>query len=501
MADKPDIVITKVSDVHAKIECEKSVFMELSDYMTFMSPNAKFDKRYRRRQWDGKIRLLNGKNKKIAVGLVPRLASFAKKQGYVVSVDPTIATIVGAVTPEKIHQLVVSQNISRKEDDGTIIPLDMYAYQYSGVYYAAKERRCLLVSPTASGKSAMIYSIARMLMQVTKKRTLILVSTTSLVEQIFSDFVDYSGINGWDTQKHCQKIYSLFDKSVSKDIVISTWQSIYEFDESYFRQFDSIIVDEVHLAEADSICGIMEKLKKCPYRIGLTGTLKDAKVHQLVLEGMFGAVHTLEKTKSLMDKGIITKLKINMVELHHKQADCEIVKKLNYQKEMEFISQHEKRNIFIKNLALKQKNNCLVLFQYIEKHGELLRSLLERDSPENRPVYYVVGETAVIEREKVRALCEANDGCIILASYGTFSTGINVKNIHSIVFASPYKSKIKVLQSIGRGLRKFSGKDELVLFDIVDDFGGDNYAVSHANARIEIYDKEEFDYEIFKIKF
>ena len=263
------------------------------------------------------------------------------------------------------------------------------------------------------------------------------------------------------------------------------------------------VVSNCHAAKAESIKGIMEKLKECPYRVGVTGTIDDVNTHILVLQGLFGKITRMETTRNLIDRGILSDIEINMLELKHPDSECELVSSMKYQDEMEFICSHMKRNLFIKNLALKMKGNTLVLFQYVEKHGDILRNLIETDAAANRKVFYVFGGTAATQREEIRKIVENEDDAIIIASYGTFSTGINIRNIRNLILASPSKSKIRILQSIGRGLRLALGKSKLVMFDIIDDLsfnGRNNYVLDHALQRLVFYENEQFEFKIHQLE-
>ena len=174
-----------------------------------------------------------------------------------------------------------------------------------------------------------------------------------------------------------------------------------------------------------------------------------------------------------------------------------------YQDEIDYLVSSKSRNNFIKNLALKLKGNTLVLFQLVEKHGKDLHKLIEDKAENNRKVFYIYGGVETEEREKARAIVEKENNAIIVASYGTFSTGINIRNLHNIVFASPSKSRIRNLQSIGRGLRLKDNDSNATLYDISDDLTHnekENYTLSHFRERINIYNEEDFNYEIHNVE-
>jgi len=337
----------------------------------------------------------------------------------------------------------------------------------------------------------MIYSIVRYY-AATNKKTLIVVPTTSLVEQMVKDFTNY----GWDAEHYMHKIYSGRDKNTDKHIIISTWQSIYKFPKRYFDDIDCVIGDEAHLFKSKSLTGIMTKLHNAKYRFGFTGTLDGSKTHKWVLEGLFGICDKVTRTDDLIKKGHLSKLRIKVLVCKHEYQPF-----VDYHSEMEYIVQHQKRNNLIKNLVSDIEGNTLVLFNYVEKHGEPLYELINNSVGSKRKVFFVHGATDTDDREQVRAITEKEENAIIIASYGTFSTGINIKRLHNIIFASPSKSRIRNLQSIGRVLRRGEGKTIATLYDIADDISGtrDNYTLKHLYERLKIYKEENFKYEISNI--
>ena len=473
--------ISKKNEVYLKLEdLQPSEQQELAEYFTFEVPGAKFMPMYRNRVWDGKIRLFSPASGEIYVGLLDYVKSYCDKNNisYIEeeNVDDT-RDVMGTVVRGFVKSL------KAKSKGKTLKVRD---YQLEAVGHALSRNRALIVSPTASGKSLIIYSLVRYY-QMAGERTLILVPTTSLVEQMYSDFEDY----GWSSGTYCQKVYQGYTTKIEKDVVISTWQSIYKMPKKYFEQFGCVIGDEAHMFKAKSLTGIMTKLHRCKYRFGFTGTLDGTQTHRLVLEGLFGPVEKVTSTKELMDKKSLAKLNIKCIILKHKN----IREKLSYAEELDYIVTNEKRIDFVVNLLQHLRGNTLCLFQLVEKHGKILYDRIGEDN-----AFFVYGATSAEQREEIRAIVDKSDNSTTIASYGTFSTGINIRNIHNIVLASPSKSKIRVLQSIGRGLRTSSSKDSVLIFDIADDLGRDNYTLRHFTERLNIYNEEQFDYEISKVK-
>ena len=376
-------------------------------------------------------------------------------------------------------------------------------YQLEGLSHTLSQEKSLLLSPTASGKSLIIYLAIRYYLDVFDGNVLLIVPTTSLVEQMYSDFGDYSSKDTWSHEESCHKIYSGREKfGVKQRVIISTWQSIYKLPIGWFSGFGMVIGDEAHNFKAKSLTSILEKCTEAKYRIGTTGTLDGSQTHQLVLEGLFGPVYKVTTTKELMDNNDLAQLEINILILKYKEELCKLVVKNKYQEELDFIVRYEPRNNFISNLALDQTGNTLILFNYVDKHGKPLHSLLQTKIQKDRKLFYVSGETDVDTRESIREITEKEKNAIIVASIGTFSTGINIRNLHNIIFASPSKSQIRVLQSIGRGLRKSEDGSATKIYDIADDLhykSKKNYTLQHAAERIKIYSKERFNYKMFDI--
>ena len=462
------VIVSKVNDVFMKVDCDDGLARDLYDFFSFTVPGAKFMPSVKNRYWDGKVRLFSLKTKRIYIGLLPYVDEFCRERGF--DFDG-ISDVIGEKTDIKFDL----KKYFMKEYN---LPFEPRDYQMEAVETAIKYGRQLLLSPTASGKSLIIYLLARWY----NKKTVIIVPTTSLVEQMSKDFIEY----GYD--KEICKIYS-GQPVFNSDITITTWQSFAQAPTDVLESFDVVIGDEAHLFKAQTLKGILEKMKSTAIRIGTTGTLDGSEVHRLQLEGLFGPVKKVVTSSQLIEEGTIAKIDIDCIILKHQKCH-----KMSYQEEMDYLVSCQERNQFITNLVANLKGNTLVLFQYIAKHGQ---PLWEMFNPRISGVlHYVYGDTDTEDREKVREIVERSDDNVILASYGTFSTGINIKRIDNIVFASPSKSRIRNLQSIGRGLRKGKGKDSMRLFDIADDLQCDNYTLAHLKERINIYSEENFPYEI-----
>jgi superfamily II DNA or RNA helicase len=480
-----DIRLEKVNEAYIRVTSERNIVQELSDYFTFYVPGYQFTPAYKSRYWDGKIRLLDLRTMFIYRGLIAYIEKFCEERKYTLDIDIELRT-------SKIFSLVEAKEFV----DTLKLPHEVRDYQLNSFVHAIRNKRLLLLSPTASGKSLILYCIIRHL-QIENERGLLIVPTTSLVEQMYKDFQDY----GYDSEQYCHRQYSGKEKHTNKFLTITTWQSIYKNPQEYFEQFDFVVGDEAHQFKAKSLATILSGCTNAGYRIGCTGTLDGTQTHRLVLEGLFGPVYQATTTKELMDNKHLAEFKIKCLILKYPETVCKQSRDWDYNTEVDYIVLNKARNEFIKNLVLSLEGNTLILFQFVEKHGKDLHSLI-KEHTKNRHVFFVYGGTDVEVRESIRAITEKEKDAIIVASYGTFSTGVNIRNLHNIVFASPSKSRIRNLQSIGRGLRIGDNKQEATLFDISDDFRigkHTNYTLKHFVERVKIYDEEKFNYKFYNI--
>ena len=497
------IIVKKKNEVFLHVVTEPGIEMELTEHFCFFVPGYKFMPAYKNRMWDGKIRLFDLRKKVIYGGLFTYIKEFALARGYELICEDN--SMYGRPDTEELHDIESFLNSLSLSVNG--VGITPRSYQLDALSRALREKKSLLLSPTASGKSLIIYLAIRYHLEMNQGNVLLIVPTTSLVEQMYSDFGDYSATDEWNVGDNCHKIYSGKEKyNIKQRVIITTWQSIYKESSNWFQDFGMVVGDEAHNFKAKSLTSILEKCVNAKYRIGTTGTLDGSQTHQLVLEGLFGPVFKVTTTKKLMEENSLSQLDIFVLLLKYSDEYCKLVSKMKYQDEIDFIVKYEARNNFIANLAMDQEGNSLILFHFVDKHGKPLHDLLKKkfdELPRNtRRLFYVSGETDVDTREEIRAITEKQDNAIIVASMGTFSTGINIKRLHNIIFASPSKSQIRVLQSIGRGLRKSADGIDTKVFDIADDLhwkSKKNYTLLHAAERIKIYSKEKFDYKIHDI--
>lgn len=493
MADKLELY--EYDQTWIQVVGDRSLVAELGEYFTYEVPNARFMPSYKNRMWDGRIRLLDYQTQKIYRGLIPYIKIFCKERGYELDVESTLEPIcLHDPSTFKIDDFIKSLGLIHT-------PFD---YQKAAFEHAISDHRATFLSPTNSGKSLIIYMMLRYYLEFTNKKILVCVPTIDLVDQLTQEFIDYAPT--FDFKKHCHMIYSGQEKDPKgKRVLVSTWQSIYKQQKKYFEDFETIVIDEAHLAQADSLKGILQKSANCFARFGLTGTLDGLEYNRLIIEGLTGPVVKVASNKELIDRKISSDLTIRCLILKYSDAIRNLNKTLTYQQEQAFIVRHEPRNKLIAKLcqAVGPEKNVLVLTAYKE-HIKLLKQQCEKTG---KKVYVVTGDTPPDERSFIRKIAEVENGIIIIATYGVYSTGINIKNLQVMIMATGYKSLIKVLQSIGRGLRRDGKGNSVSVIDIVDEFGyvtkkGEkrrNYIVKHFFERVKIYVQEQFKYKIDNI--
>lgn len=551
---------------HVKVEADDSIIYTLRDHFSFEADGYRFNQKFKMGVWDGRIKLL-GYDGMLPFGLYPYVIDWAKNNDQDCEVDQKILDLKQNVnTSDWIKDTPVYSNSNE------ITP---HWYQEDSVKYALDNKRCILNLPTSAGKSLIQGMLCKWFTQRNEKKVLVLVPSISLVNQMADDYIDYrlftrtdiqmigdgkkstdqsytkilevyfgtefvrvfptdkikttSGLitvdklsvgleidQNWIKQRnHLAKINTITDivvETIESPIVISTWQSAVKQKPEWFNQFGMLVNDEVHTSTGASITKINNNLYGCEYKIGLTGSLKDGKANVMQYIGLFGPIFKPVTTKKLMEDGQVTELKIKSIFLKYPE---ELIKKMqgfDYQKEIKAITSYKKRNLWVTNLAKKladKKENVFIMFRHVE-HGKWLYDELKK-SHDN--IVYIDGDVKSSDREIAKSDMELKDGMIAIASYGVFSTGISIKNLHHVVFAHPTKSKVTVIQTIGRVLRKHDSKDIATIWDITDDAGIEtksataknkyrkmNYALTHSFERINRYVDEDFDFKIYKVQ-
>jgi superfamily II DNA or RNA helicase len=481
------VVLAKHNAVYNKIIAEPSVIQEIADHFTFYVPNYQFNPKYKARVWDGKIRLVNQLRPYLYGGLKEKLREFCITREYEFETEFKDADDEFSV--KEANDFVATIGLPKVLNE---VPFEVRDYQLNAFIHGVRKSRCVLLAPTASGKSLIAYLFTRYF----NAKTLIIVPTLGLVDQMYDDFGTY----GFDVKSHMHRIYGGQEKRTNHQVTVSTWQSLKDMDAEYFSQFDVVLGDEVHGFKATELKGIMERLEDCWIRIGMSGTLDGAPTNELVITGLFGPIYKVTTTSALIASKKLAEFMIKSIVLVHPERVRKAMSKKDYQTELDYIVQCEARNRFITNLALSLKGNTLITFRFVEKHGEVLKKMIEKEAL--CPVLYVSGKVPSEEREIIRKFVNEQHDSITIASSGTFSTGTNIPNLDNLIFSSPAKSLILVLQSIGRVLRRSVRKSTATLYDIADDFvwkSWINHTLNHFSERIKIYAKERFPYKIYRV--
>lgn len=462
---------------------EPALAFEFSDFFTFDVPGAQHSPKFKMGVWDGKIRLY--KNGRLYRGLRNQVWEWARVNE--VEVDVSALPVPGW---KPIHltsfwsELEIPPYIEEKE------------HQLQAIEHCSNHRRCLLISPTSSGKSFILYVLHKWF----GKKTLICVPRKSLVRQLVDEFVGYGG-----NPDDYHQVMGGVEKWTDRPVTVSTWHSAWDQPPEWKDQFEVVFGDEAHLFNAKSLVYLMEGLRNAHVRIGCTGTLHDSKVNQLVLEGLFGPIQQFVTTRELQESGDVSKLKIKVIVLKHpekiRKGWKKVLGEVTYQKEIEYLVANQARNRFLGRLSTRIKGNTILLFDRVEKHGIPLYQTIQDMAPE-RKAFLIHGGVDVNDRVEIKKILERESDATLAASLGTFSTGENVKNLHNIVLGHPMKSKVTLLQSIGRGLRLHESKDVCTLYDVADDLSWKsrkNYTLKHLEERLKVYAREKFDYEIHRV--
>lgn len=480
------IKIHKHNAVYHKVECSNSVAYEIADLFTFFAHGYRFHPLYKNRVWDGKIRMFSTKTRLLYGGHVEHVRKFCANNGYELQVDEEIE-LLDEISLVEAKLFIADLNLPSH--------FETREYQVDYFVHCVRNKRALIISPTGSGKSLNLYFLVRWY----QKKTLIIVDSISLLKQMSSDFREY----GFDVDKNIHHLHGgEAEKTSSKWVTLSTWQSCSRQPKSWFDQFDLVIGDEAHKFRAKELKKIMEHLTTCQYRFGFTGSLDGSQVNELTLEGLFGPKEQKKTTRELIDEGHLSNLKIKAILLKYPDEIRKSMNRTKYQDEIAFLCANEKRNKFIENLALSLEGNTLLLFQRVEEHGvPLFRNLKERSG--DVPIYYISGMIEGDEREEIRKIVNTHQKSITVASVGTTATGLNIPNLNNIIMASPTKSVTRVLQSIGRGTRKTDIKTECAIYDIADNLSWKkhkNYTLEHFMERVKIYINQNFEYKIYKVQ-
>lgn len=476
-----DVTIVPLNQVHVKIIAQKSTLYELSEKFTFFAKDYKHSPKFKARMWDGKIRLFSLANHTLYRGLTLEVIKFCKERGY--TFDCQVPIIQQPFSLYECEQFIKTLNLPSR--------LELRDYQIETVADAVRFRQICFESATSSGKSLMIYLIYRYI----NEKTLLIVPDTGLVDQMTKDIHSY----GYDQPIH--QIFSGQSKQTNCNLTVTTWQSIWQLDPEWFDQFNVVIADEAHKYDSKCLIAIMSKLFNCENRFGFTGSLGTDKLKGITVQGLIGPKKHVISARELIDQNHAADVSVKCITFNYTLQDQKHVMGLKYHDELKWIVQNERRNKFIKNLALSLKGNTLLLYQHIA-HGQLLKEMIEQENPQ-LPLFYVDQKVKGEQRSEIREqIDKPNQNSLTFATYKIFSTGININNLNNLVLCSPLKAEITMIQSIGRILRKSDHKNKATIIDLSDDLSTETYTnttLKHFFQRISIYNKQQHPYKLYNV--
>jgi len=497
------IKINYYNNTHLLIEADRAIYLEISEYFSFYVEGYKFHPAYKSRRWDGRIRLFNVNTKLLPIGLLHRLCEFFDKNQYEYIVDPRLTATNDL--EDDIDNWFAS-NTFKTYKQQQWIEVKPREFQISALKSIVKYSRSLIESPTGSGKSLIIASMFKYLYdRKLINKMLIVVPNLTLVTQMHNDIKEYFiDDTNYDPDKLHHLIYQGQSKHTDKPLVISTYQSISAgkrskiIDKEWFKQFDALAIDEAHQSEAKELLNVVESSTNAKFKAGFTGSLKEGKTHRVTLEGLFGRVFTTTTTREMIDRGEAANIIIYPIILKYPDDISKKILKMksyDYQKEVEFIQKLQKRNKLIASLIAKQTGNTLVLFNRIE-HGEIIRDLLKEKISKDRKIYFITAKTTKDEREKIRRQLDEVKGAIVMATVSIFSTGVNIPSLDTLILTFSTKSRVRLLQSIGRILRLHTSKNYVKFYDIVDYIKSgkkESYSIKHFNKRVDLYREQQYN--------
>lgn len=496
------IYVNPRDETHVAVRGPAGALMELCDRLTFEVPGHQFTPLFKSGIWDGKIRLFQPLRPLLYKGLLFELSRFCRVGGYELVIDPDV--LPRGVSEWNGRESDLKQWVSESTSEA----FEDRDYQVNAFVQGVLRERAIFLASTSSGKTLMIYRLSRFYVEKTGKPALIITTRKNLVDQMADDFVDYA-----PDEISVHKIKAGAEKeNFRADYVVSTWQSAMNMDHDWFDRFSVVCADEAHNWDSKKLSNIMEKCRNVKYRFGFSGTLKESKVSELVLVGLFGPTLSVSKTKDRIAAGDVVPVKIKCIAMKWPEEVCKRVARgridrrgnpapLTYQEEVNTIIAYETRMNAIVDYVAKLKGNVLVLFHRNDDYGKPLYDKMTARLGADRTML-VYGETEDEERALVKKKMSERDDVVAMASLGTFSEGMSINAIKHVVLSYPVKGRVRLLQSIGRGLRKEEGKVACYFHDFADDIRykkRENYVWRHFINRLEIYEEEGFEYEVAEI--
>lgn len=562
ISDKPRVIFEKISDTDAVVRIQAPNKSEIASIrallvasMTFYNAKVAYSWEAEQGFTDGNEYIFDKVNQTLPLGLIPRVRNHIKNRKSEIKIDvcAEIRAIYtnpnGNITHEKIRAYADTLKIYNYIGDFPITP---YEHQIRLVARALNGRRISLMACTSAGKSLSMYILSRYLMEVEKKKVLVITPSSSLVVQLFSDYTeDY----GWqEAEKHMTLIYgeskdkltakqkrnlddlNLGEEVMLKDIVVSTWQSLqpklkefcspcdgkrrhlrpaqcddcdslHKKARNFFGTFDAVIVDEAHSTRGPVLRSILDACYNATdFKIGLSGTLPDEGLDAAWIEGALGRKEEIVRLKELVALGILTPVEVHAIKIPYEEAVRPFLCRQPFQTEYSLVHNNGSRkkvmDLLINSKKVTTAENTVILYKNKGTLDEMHEYLKEK-YPQFK--YRIIkGEVSTKERELIRKELEGSTGHMVIATYGTMKQGINIKLLHTLIFAEFSKSMYEIVQSIGRIVRAHKDKDLARVFDVFDDShyytsprGGsypklkENYSLKHSRVRREYYAKDE----------
>lgn len=456
-------------NVTIKVDCNNRELVDaIYDLLCDYKKGYRFMPKYKAGKWDGKISLFKKMTRTFPYGLFPKVAKYIKKE-WVDKVNMTISN--------EIYWMFGSGNKPEYTYDLAYKP---YPYQQEVIESMVKTTKGVAVVATAGGKSLIITYMIRNIPEKYSK-SLIIVPTLQLVDQFKGDMIEYGIPEDMIGQVNAD------NKEFDKAIVISTWQSLSNQMDK-LDLFRTVIVDEVHTAQAATISTILESCPNAVYRFGVTGTLPTNKLDEMSVLSYLGPVLKTFTGRDLADLGYVSKCTIKQLWIKYGQ---------NYGKDYQYIRDNvflnPKRMSVIRGIAKRSNNSVLILVDRIEKEGVILEKYLKEQLPK-KEVVFLSGKDKSDVRDKWRKDMNDRKNIVCIATYPIFQQGVNIPSLREIILASSTKSFVRVIQSLGRTLRKHVSKElgGAILWDICDDV---KHLRGHAQRRYRHYIKEKHDVE------
>lgn len=474
-------------------------------------PKFKANRKNRFSKYDGKVRLYKILPSLLPLGLVREAVRNLRNFGWKVEIDEEI---ISSFLDKTDYSELIDSFCRAIENACGLSPRD---YQRKILSLALRLKRSSFRAATGAGKSLAMYMIVRFFMKAINPQMnfLILVPNINLVNQLYRNFRDdygWKNIDEYVGMYHSDFTQSEKNLAIGKKILISTWQSMgsmLEKDKSaeYFSRFSCIIVDELHTAKNDQsvINKVISSCGNAEYRFGLTGTIPRHILNQKVLIGNFGEIQQIISSKELIDRGELSKAKIVEVKIPYDQYTIDLCRKKKIPLDAEYelsrlTSSHEYAiHSLIRDGYIKKDQNTLILMKYVENSEvDNMVKMLEEKHPDFK-IRFAHGKVKVKTRDSILQEIESESGIIVVATYSTFGTGFNMKNLHNVIFSSDCKSYFKILQSIGRSLRVHKSKTMARIFDL-HHMIEESYFSTRANKQMEFksnlsrhyYEREDF---------